>query len=92
MKHTLLAIDDISLPVQEFKDALPGIPIYSCIQYGGAPPNPDYYRQAAASRRATGADGIYLFNFFCSREEGAKAAEPPFEVLRELGDPKTIHA
>ena len=35
---------------------------------------------------------VNLLNFFCSREEGDKAAEPPFEVLRDLGDPKTIQA
>ena len=84
---------DPRLPVKEFKEALPGIPVYSCIEYDGKHeygPPPDYYRKAAASRWATGADGIYLFNFLCSREEGDKASEPPFEVLRELGDPKTI--
>jgi hypothetical protein len=28
---------------------------------------------------------VYLFNFFTSREGGAKAYEPPFEVLQDLG-------
>jgi hypothetical protein len=88
---------DPQLPVKEFKEALPGIPIYSCIEYDAKHefgPSPDYYRKAAANRWATGADGIYLFNFFCHRESGygVKPVEPPFEVLRELGDPKSIGA
>ncbi len=36
-----------------------------------------------------GADGIYLFNFFCPREA---FAEPPFEVLSELGDRQKLQA
>ena len=45
----------------------------------------DEYRRAAAELVKQGADGVYLFNFFTSHEEGANAYEPPFEVLRELG-------
>jgi len=44
----------------------------------------DDYRQAATQLIKGGADGVYLFNFFTSREEGEKAYEPPFEVLRDL--------
>ena len=31
------------------------------------------------------ADGVYLFNFFTTREHGAESWEPPFGVLRTLG-------
>ena len=37
-----------------------------------------------------GADGIYLFNFFTTRERQGDAFEPPFEVLRDIGDPKSL--
>ncbi|MEZ6108686.1 MAG: hypothetical protein R3B96_22050 [Pirellulaceae bacterium] len=30
-------------------------------------------------------DGVYLFNFFTSREGGTEAYEPPFTVLQDLG-------
>ena len=42
------------------------------------------YRLAAENFRKEGADGIYLFNFFTPREV---FVEPPFEVLKDLGDP-----
>jgi hypothetical protein len=41
---------------------------------------------------ADGADGVYLFNFFTTREWGKEAFEPPFEVLKEIGDPRTVPA
>ncbi len=44
------------------------------------------YRKAAQHLSREGADGIYLFNFFTRRERGSDAFEPPFEVLREIGD------
>jgi hypothetical protein len=47
------------------------------------------YRRAASHLWSDGADGIYLFNFFIPREVAA-APEPPFEVLKELGDPKSL--
>jgi hypothetical protein len=44
----------------------------------------DEYHRAAAERIKAGADGVYLFNFFTSREGAALATEPPFTVLRDL--------
>jgi hypothetical protein len=32
-----------------------------------------------------GADGVYLFSFFTSREGGENAYDPPFAALRDLG-------
>jgi hypothetical protein len=49
----------------------------------------DEYRREARTLWADGVDGIYLFNFFCSREE-EKPLQPPFFLLNELGDPKTL--
>ena len=46
----------------------------------------DKYRRAAKHLWADGADGIYLSNFFTSREKGKDVREPPFEVLKDLGD------
>ena len=49
-------------------------------------PNVETYRRIARELWDAGADGIMLFNFFTTREYGAESWEPPFEVLRELGD------
>ncbi len=77
------------LPLAEWKQAIPTIPVYGGIECKkpGAPKNlaADEYRQAASNLIKAGSDGIYLFNFFTSREEGENAYEPPFQVLQDLG-------
>ena len=82
------------LPIGLWKQAITTVPVYGGIECtkGGAEKNltADEYRQAATQLLEQGADGVYLFNFFTSREEGAKAYEPPFEVLRDLGAPREI--
>jgi len=76
------------LPIDLWKQALTMVPVYGGIECAkvGAPKNltAAEYRQAAAKLLEAGADGIYLFNFFTSREAGANAYDPPFEVLRDL--------
>ncbi len=76
------------LPIGQWKQAIPTIPVYGGIECtkGGGRKNltAEEYRQAALALKKAGADGAYLFNFFTSREEGANAYEPPFEVLRCL--------
>lgn len=48
-------------------------------------------RGFAAAYYACGADGIYLFNFFCPRDRNLFTNnEPKFEVLRELSDPAKL--
>lgn len=49
--------------------------------------SPDGFRNEALQLWADGIDGIYLFNFFTTRENGR---EPQFALLKELGDPNTI--
>jgi hypothetical protein len=89
------------LPIAPWKKMISTIPIYGGIepQHGEWQTmpgprlgylSPDEYRRAARHLWANGTDGIYLFNFFCPREEGDKAFEPPFEILKELGDPKAL--
>lgn len=77
------------LPMELWKQSIPTVPVYGGIECtkGGGRKNltADEYRRAADHLLATHADGVYLFNFFTSREEGAQAYEPPFEVLRDLG-------
>jgi hypothetical protein len=55
--------------------------------------SPDDYRREAAALWEKKVDGIELFNFFMSRArfdaQGIRC-EPPFFLLQELGDPKTI--
>jgi hypothetical protein len=91
-------VERYDLPVAPWKKLIPNIPIYGSIEVVNADRSgprlgylsPEDYRRAARHLRADGADGIYLFNFFCPREEGDKSFEPPFEVLRYLGDPQTM--
>jgi hypothetical protein len=86
------------LPIAPWKKLISTIPVYGSIEVINADRSgprlgnlsPDEYRRAARHVWADGADGIYLFNFFCPRDEGDKAFEPPFEVLNELGDPKAL--
>ncbi len=79
------------LPVGEWKKAISTVPVYGGIECtrGGGKKNlsAEEYIDAGAKLIEQGADGVYLFNFFTSREEGANAYEPPFECLRNLGPP-----
>ena len=76
------------LPIDQWKQAIKTVPVYGGIECtrGGGQKNltADEYRAAAIHLLKKKSDGIYLFNFFTSREEGEKAYEPPFEVLRDL--------
>ena len=68
-----------ALPIAAFKQALPGLLVYSTIDYvpNGAGAHGVYiyprdgtaeaYRGAAAAHHAQGADGIYLFNMYVCR-------------------------
>lgn len=86
------------LPVAPWKKLVSNIPIYASIEVVNADRSgprlgylsPDEYRRAARHLWADGADGIYLFNFFCPRDEEEKSFEPPLDLLRELGDPKRL--
>ena len=79
------------LPLGLWKQAITTVPVYGGIECtkGSGLKNltAAEYRQAATQLVKTEADGVYLFNFFTSREGGADAYEPPFEVLRDLGLP-----
>jgi acyl-CoA thioesterase-1 len=76
------------LPIDKWKQAITTVPVYGgieCTKGGGAKNlNANEYRHAATQLIKAGADGVYLFNFFTSRERGKAAYEPPFEVLRDL--------
>jgi hypothetical protein len=83
------------LPIREWKERIREVPIYGGIECteGGAKEQyltPEKYRRAAGHLWQDGADGIYLFNFFTTREYGPDAWEPPFDVLKTLGDPATL--
>lgn len=76
------------LPIGEWKQAIRNVPVYGgieCTKDGAINLTADEYRHAANRLREAGADGVYLFNFFTSRERGEAAKEPPFEVLGDLG-------
>ena len=77
------------LSLRPWKTVIHDVPVYGGIECteGGKKEqylNADAYRRAARNLFDEGADGIYLFNFFTTREYGAESWEPPFEVLREL--------
>jgi hypothetical protein len=77
------------LPIDDWKKVVTTIPVYGGIECtrGGGNKNltAEEYRAAAENLIRSNADGVYLFNFFTSREGGADAYEPPFEVLKDLG-------
>ncbi|MEZ6033727.1 MAG: PKD domain-containing protein [Planctomycetaceae bacterium] len=76
------------LPIELWKQSITSVPVYGGIECtkGSGQKNltADEYRAAAKKLLESGADGIYLFNFFTSREGGVDAYEPPFDVLRDL--------
>ena len=78
------------LPIGVWKQAITNVPVYGGIECtrGGGMKNltGDEYAAAAKKLMSEGADGIYLFNFFTSRELGAEAYEPPFAALRSMVD------
>jgi hypothetical protein len=79
------------LPIGLWKEAITTVPVYGGIECSKGPGQgnltADEYRQAASALGKAGADGVYLFNFFTSREWGPSAQEPPFEALRDLVKP-----
>lgn len=81
------------LPIAAWKTAITQVPVYGGIEAikGSGQHNltAEEYRNAGARLLSSGADGIYLFNFFTSRELFEKAYEPPYDVLRVLGDKLT---
>ncbi len=76
------------LPIDVWKLAITTVPVYGGIECtkGSGQKNltAHEYRHAATHLMNAGSDGVYLFNFFTSREGGEAAYEPPFEVLRNL--------
>jgi len=76
------------LPMSLWKQAITTVPIYGGVECtkGSGQKNldADEYRHAAAQLIKAGSDGVYLFNFFTSREKGVDAYEPPYEVLQDL--------
>ncbi len=81
------------LPLQEWTKVVTNVPVYGGIECteGGSKEQyltPEKYRREARRLESLGADGIYLFNFFTTREYGLESWEPPFEVLRDLSSPK----
>ena len=79
------------LDIKGYKQAIANVLVYGSIEVAMARgedlATPDDYRREARRLWTDGADGIYLFNFFCFRGYGR---EPPYFLLNELGDPKTI--
>ena len=78
--------NDFPLPIAEYRRLLPGVPLYASIE---VEPRPEKYRAIARRLWEDKVDGLLLFNFFTWREGGR---EPPFALLRELGDPTKIKA
>lgn len=77
------------LPVKPWKEAISGAPVYGGIECTEGGSKEQYlssgkYRKEARRLESEGADGIYLFNFFTTREYGGEAWEPPFDVLGDL--------
>jgi len=77
------------MPVEEFRNACAGIPIYAGLEYtmGTRSMLREQKRAAAALLYDAGADGIYLFNYFIYWDAGLQA---DMDVLKELGDPARL--
>jgi len=85
-------LERYDLPIAPWKQLITEVPIYGGIECTEGGPIENYlsaekYRRAARHLWQDGADGIYLFNFFTTREYGPQAWEPPFQLLTELGTP-----
>lgn len=85
------------LPIQPWKDLIREVPVYGGIECaeGGRRDQAltaEKYRKEAIRLKRDGADGVYLFNFFTTRERGADSWEPPFEVLKDLGEDRPAAA
>lgn len=88
-----------TLGLKAWRERIPGLPLYAGIQPESRPSRSDRlaefhlgesgYRRLARERWADGADGIYLFNFFTTREWPVPF-EPPFAVLRQIGSRETL--
>ena len=83
------------LPIRPWKTLIREVPIYGGIECAEGGKREQClaaagYRKAAQHLWSDGADGIYLFNFFTTRERQGDAFEPPFEVLKNIGDPQGI--
>ncbi|MEZ6048055.1 MAG: hypothetical protein R3C11_21250 [Planctomycetaceae bacterium] len=72
--------NDFDLPIQAYREILPeGFPLYGSIE---VEQSEERYRELATELHKNKVDGIYLFNYFTSRERGV---EPDFDLARELG-------
>jgi len=83
------------LPVKPWTEKVQPVPVYASIECTEGSKleqclTAEKYRRASRHLWSDGADGIYLFNFFTTREWHDQSFEPPFEVLEELGSLKTL--
>jgi hypothetical protein len=83
--HFLRPTSAVAIP--EYRAALPAnVPLYGSIDLHGtdASTRPAEHRRMARQYWKDKADGVLVFNFFTTREQGR---EPDWAVLKELGHP-----
>ncbi|HZL38420.1 MAG TPA: hypothetical protein VFC78_24110 [Tepidisphaeraceae bacterium] len=82
------------------------VPVYGCLDCllsqsksnAGHPTQnrwvtPESYRGIGSALYARGADGLYLYNMYAARTESdAMRHDDPFEILKQLGDPKALES
>ena len=78
------------LPIDQWKKTITRVPVYGGIEVvwhnkpaGARALSADDYRRQGRNLFKAGADGVYIFNMFTSRES-APWNEPPFGVLKNL--------
>jgi parallel beta-helix repeat protein len=80
---------EIDIPVDKIKAACGPVPVYAGLEYtiGDRMMTREEMRAAAALLYASGADGIYLFNYFTRWDVGL---EPDVQLLSELVSPDSL--
>jgi len=80
---------EIDIPVDKFKAVCGSVPVYAGLEYtiGDRMMTREEMRATAALLYASGADGLYLFNYFTRWDVGL---EPDFQLLSELVSPDSL--
>ncbi len=84
------------MDVEDFKREANGVPVYGCLEFlistetGERMSSDEAYRGIGSALFARGADGLYLYNMYSSRNEGVLAHTESFGILSQLLSPTAL--